>query len=166
DSKASTRLAIDPRFKRCSNEKERPSQHERKSTIEAHVFKAVSLIHSQVFARDCKASAQAEGMVSSDPFAIDAPGRFLFEWWYVFWDIFIARTIEKHSEVAASYIEYQSVCKWAYLWFQSSNLQASMESSSKSKDIGNFVSPRVRSCDALGLMKQLSEHTAIAYAAS
>ena len=37
--------------------------------------------------------------------AIDAPGGFLFEWWSVFWDIFIARTNEKHSEVAASYIE-------------------------------------------------------------
>ena len=37
--------------------------------------------------------------------AIDAPGGFLFEWWTVFWDIFIARTNEKHSEVAASYIE-------------------------------------------------------------
>ena len=37
--------------------------------------------------------------------AIDAPGVFLFEWWSVFWDIFIARTNEKHSEVAASYIE-------------------------------------------------------------
>ncbi|XP_076894225.1 transcription factor MYB3R-4-like [Bidens hawaiensis] len=31
-------------------------------------------------------------------------------------------------------------------------------------DIGYFVSPRERSCDALGLMKQLSEHTATAYA--
>ena len=37
--------------------------------------------------------------------AIDAPGGFLFEWWSVFWDIFIARTNEKHSEPAASYIE-------------------------------------------------------------
>lgn len=37
--------------------------------------------------------------------AIDAPGGFLFEWWSVFWDIFIARTNEKHSEAAASFIE-------------------------------------------------------------
>lgn len=37
--------------------------------------------------------------------AIDAPGGFLFEWWSVFWDIFIARTNEKHSDVAHSYIE-------------------------------------------------------------
>ncbi|KAL0924283.1 hypothetical protein M5K25_005099 [Dendrobium thyrsiflorum] len=50
---------------------------------------------------------QAEGKVSSDPVAIDAPGGFLFEWWSVFWDIFIARTNEKHSDVAASYIETQ-----------------------------------------------------------
>jgi hypothetical protein len=37
--------------------------------------------------------------------AIDAPGGFLFEWWSVFWDIFISRTNDKHSDVATSYIE-------------------------------------------------------------
>ncbi|KAM7258227.1 hypothetical protein ACFE04_013968 [Oxalis oulophora] len=65
-------------------------------------------IHDYLVKRDLKASAQAfqqEGKVSSEPVAIDAPGGFLFEWWSVFWDIFIARTNEKHSEVAASYIE-------------------------------------------------------------
>ncbi|KAF7830242.1 transcriptional corepressor LEUNIG-like isoform X1 [Senna tora] len=65
-------------------------------------------IHDYLVKRDLKASAQAfqaEGKVSSDPVAIDAPGGFLFEWWSVFWDIFIARTNEKHSDVAASYIE-------------------------------------------------------------
>ncbi|KAL8127632.1 hypothetical protein AgCh_014513 [Apium graveolens] len=58
--------------------------------------------------RDFKASAQAfkaEGNVSSDSLTIDAPGGFLFEWWSVFWDSFVARTNEKHSEVAVSYIE-------------------------------------------------------------
>ncbi|XP_075506104.1 transcriptional corepressor LEUNIG-like isoform X1 [Primulina tabacum] len=67
-------------------------------------------IHDYLVKRDLKASAQAfqaEGKVSSDPVAIDAPGGFLFEWWSVFWDIFIARTNEKHSDVAASYIESQ-----------------------------------------------------------
>ncbi|EPS68633.1 hypothetical protein M569_06134 [Genlisea aurea] len=67
-------------------------------------------IHDYLVKRDLKATAQAfqaEGKVSSDPVAIDAPGGFLFEWWSVFWDIFIARTNEKHSEVAASYIESQ-----------------------------------------------------------
>lgn len=49
----------------------------------------------------------AEGNVSTDPVAIDAPGGFLFEWWSVFWDIFISRTNEKHSEDAASYIQTQ-----------------------------------------------------------
>ncbi|GAB2233493.1 hypothetical protein Drorol1_Dr00002716 [Drosera rotundifolia] len=67
-------------------------------------------IHDYLVKRDLKATAQAfqaEGKVSSDPVAIDAPGGFLFEWWSVFWDIFIARTNERHSEVAASYIEQQ-----------------------------------------------------------
>ncbi|KAG6409643.1 hypothetical protein SASPL_127684 [Salvia splendens] len=65
-------------------------------------------IHDYLVKRDLKKTAQSfqtEGKVSSDPVAIDAPGGFLFEWWSVFWDIFIARTNEKHSEVAASYIE-------------------------------------------------------------
>ncbi|KAK1257270.1 Transcriptional corepressor LEUNIG [Acorus gramineus] len=52
---------------------------------------------------------QAEGKVSSDPVAIDAPGGFLFEWWLVFWYILIARTNEKHSDAVASYIEVVSV---------------------------------------------------------
>ncbi|KAL5542570.1 hypothetical protein UlMin_010280 [Ulmus minor] len=50
-----------------------------------------------------------EGNVSTDPVAIDAPGGFLYEWWSVFWDIFIARTNEKHSETAAAYIEAQQI---------------------------------------------------------
>ncbi|KAK4755895.1 hypothetical protein SAY87_009652 [Trapa incisa] len=69
-------------------------------------------IHDYLVKRDLKATAQAfqaEGKVSSDPVAIDAPGGFLFEWWSVFWDIFIARTNEKHSAVAASYIETQLI---------------------------------------------------------
>ncbi|PVH39412.1 hypothetical protein PAHAL_5G495300 [Panicum hallii] len=48
---------------------------------------------------------QAESNVPSAPVAIDAPGGFLFEWWSVFWDIFIARTNEKHSDSAAAYLE-------------------------------------------------------------
>ncbi|KAB2618720.1 transcriptional corepressor LEUNIG-like [Pyrus ussuriensis x Pyrus communis] len=65
-------------------------------------------IYDYLMKRKLHASAkafQAEGKVATDPVAIDAPGGFLFEWWSVFWDIFIARTNEKHSEAAASYIE-------------------------------------------------------------
>ncbi|KAG2721127.1 hypothetical protein I3760_02G067000 [Carya illinoinensis] len=54
-------------------------------------------------------SFMTEGKVAPDPVAIDAPGGFLFEWWSVFWDIFIARTNEKHSEPAAAYIEAQQI---------------------------------------------------------
>ncbi|KAH9728853.1 transcriptional corepressor LEUNIG-like [Citrus sinensis] len=50
-----------------------------------------------------------EGKVATDPVAIDAPGGFLFEWWSVFWDIFISRTNDKHSENAAAYIETQQI---------------------------------------------------------
>ncbi|KAJ4708365.1 Transcriptional corepressor LEUNIG [Melia azedarach] len=69
-------------------------------------------IYDYLLKRKLHASAkafQAEGKVSTDPVAIDAPGGFLFEWWSVFWDIFIARTNEKHSEAAASYIETQMI---------------------------------------------------------
>ncbi|CAA2970991.1 Hypothetical predicted protein [Olea europaea subsp. europaea] len=37
---------------------------------------------------------------------------FLFEWWSMFWDIFITRTNEKHSEVAAFRIEFQIKKAW------------------------------------------------------
>ncbi|KAK8595645.1 hypothetical protein V6N13_000345 [Hibiscus sabdariffa] len=69
-------------------------------------------IYDYLMKRKLNATAkafQAEGKVSTDPVAIDAPGGFLFEWWSVFWDIFIARTNEKHSEAAASYIQTQMV---------------------------------------------------------
>ncbi|KVH94227.1 hypothetical protein Ccrd_003700 [Cynara cardunculus var. scolymus] len=65
-------------------------------------------IHDYLLKRKMHASAKAfmtEGKVATDPVAIDAPGGFLLEWWSVFWDIFIARTNEKHSEAAAAYIE-------------------------------------------------------------
>ncbi|CAH9081033.1 unnamed protein product [Cuscuta europaea] len=69
-------------------------------------------IHDYLLKRKLHNSAKAfmtEGKVATDPVAIDAPGGFLFEWWSVFWDIFIARTNEKHSEAAASYIETQQM---------------------------------------------------------
>ncbi|XP_078439952.1 LEUNIG-like protein [Wolffia australiana] len=69
-------------------------------------------IYDYLVKRNLQASAKAflnEGKVASDPVAIDAPGGFLFEWWSVFWDIFIARTNEKHSEAAAAYIEAQQI---------------------------------------------------------
>ncbi|KAF5193116.1 Transcriptional corepressor leunig [Thalictrum thalictroides] len=69
-------------------------------------------IYDYLLKRNLHNSAKAfmtEGKVAADPVAIDAPGGFLFEWWSVFWDIFIARTNEKHSEVAAAYIETQQM---------------------------------------------------------
>ncbi|XP_020232514.1 transcriptional corepressor LEUNIG_HOMOLOG [Cajanus cajan] len=65
-------------------------------------------IYDYLMKRKLHAAAKAfvtEGKVSTDPVAIDAPGGFLYEWWSVFWDIFISRTNEKHSEAAAAYIE-------------------------------------------------------------
>ncbi|PKA53387.1 Transcriptional corepressor LEUNIG [Apostasia shenzhenica] len=69
-------------------------------------------IYDYLLKRNLQTTAKAfmaEGKVAPDPVAIDAPGGFLFEWWSVFWDIFIARTNEKHSEVAAAYIETQQL---------------------------------------------------------
>ncbi|KAL6527752.1 hypothetical protein OROMI_029563 [Orobanche minor] len=69
-------------------------------------------IHDYLLKKKLHNSAKAfmtEGKVATDPVAIDAPGGFLFEWWSVFWDIFIARTNEKHSEPAAAYIETQQI---------------------------------------------------------
>ncbi|KAL1289458.1 hypothetical protein HN51_057582 [Arachis hypogaea] len=67
-------------------------------------------IYDYLMKRQLHASArafQAEGNVSTDPVAIDAPSGFLFEWWSVFWDIYIARTDQKHSEAAAIYSKTQ-----------------------------------------------------------
>ncbi|GAV59020.1 WD40 domain-containing protein/LisH domain-containing protein [Cephalotus follicularis] len=77
-------------------------------------------------------SFMTEGKVAPDPVAIDAPGGFLFEWWSVFWDIFISRTNEKHSEAAAAYIEaQQSKAKEQQLQMQQLQLmrQAQMQRS-------------------------------------
>ncbi|KAL4587081.1 hypothetical protein LXL04_011731 [Taraxacum kok-saghyz] len=38
----------------------------------------------------CANTLMTEGKVATDPIAIDVPCGFLFEWWSVFWDIFIA----------------------------------------------------------------------------
>lgn len=69
-------------------------------------------IHNYLLKRNLQATAKSfmsEAKVSMDPVAIDVPRGFLFEWWSVFWDIFIARTNDKHSEAASSYIEAQQM---------------------------------------------------------
>lgn len=69
-------------------------------------------IHDYLIKRNLHSSAKTfmtEAKVSTEPVAIDAPGGFLFEWWSVFWDIFISRTNEKHSEKAASYVQVQQM---------------------------------------------------------
>ncbi|AQK90548.1 Transcriptional corepressor LEUNIG [Zea mays] len=67
-----------------------------------------SYIYDYLLKRNLQNTAkafQAESNVPSAPVSIDAPGGFLFEWWSVFWDVFIARTNEKHSDSATSYLE-------------------------------------------------------------
>ncbi|KAK7388758.1 hypothetical protein VNO78_23585 [Psophocarpus tetragonolobus] len=69
-------------------------------------------IHDYLIKRQLHATArvfQAEGNVSMDPVVIDAPSGFLFEWWSVFWDIYIARANQKHSETATSYSKGQQI---------------------------------------------------------
>ncbi|KAL2961971.1 hypothetical protein AAZX31_17G116300 [Glycine max] len=76
-------------------------------------------IHDYLTKRQLHATArifQAEGNVSTDPIVIDAPSGFLFEWWSVFWDIYIARanqklqdTAQKHQEAAVSYSKSQQI---------------------------------------------------------
>ncbi|KAK9824419.1 hypothetical protein WJX72_010138 [[Myrmecia] bisecta] len=41
--------------------------------------------------------------------AIDAPSGFLFEWWSVFWDIFMARSTPSYSEAATNYVDTQKM---------------------------------------------------------
>ncbi|KAG0536273.1 hypothetical protein BDA96_03G049800 [Sorghum bicolor] len=75
---------------------------------EADKIRLDSYIYDYLLKRNLQNTAKAflaESNVPSAPVSIDAPGGFLFEWWSVFWDIFIARTNEKHSDSAASYLE-------------------------------------------------------------
>ncbi|OWM65993.1 hypothetical protein CDL15_Pgr015418 [Punica granatum] len=65
-------------------------------------------IHDYFVKRNLHATArafQAESRIPRDPVAIDTRGGFLMEWWSVFWDVFVARTNEKHHEFAASPIQ-------------------------------------------------------------
>ncbi|XP_027918066.1 transcriptional corepressor LEUNIG-like isoform X2 [Vigna unguiculata] len=50
---------------------------------------------------------KAEANVSTGPVVIEAPRGFLFEWWSVFWDIYIARANQKAE--AASYSKNQQI---------------------------------------------------------
>ncbi|XP_061366985.1 transcriptional corepressor LEUNIG_HOMOLOG-like isoform X3 [Gastrolobium bilobum] len=90
-------------------------------------------IHDYFVKRKLLVTAKAfmqEGKVSTDPVAIDAPGGFLYEWWSVFWDIFISRTNEKHSEPAAAYIETQQT-KAREQQFQMQQLQLMQQRSAQ-----------------------------------
>ncbi|KAK8674387.1 hypothetical protein V6N13_112679 [Hibiscus sabdariffa] len=103
-------VPVSDRFKLCKFSHS-PEEKMTQSNWEADKMLDV-YIHDYLLKRKLHASAKAfmtEGKVATDPVAIDAPGGFLFEWWSVFWDIFIARTNEKHSESAAAYIESQQL---------------------------------------------------------
>ncbi|KAK9075615.1 hypothetical protein SSX86_003941 [Deinandra increscens subsp. villosa] len=60
-------------------------------------------------------------------------------------------------------VSFESPSAWKSPWF-SFVPGPRVDTDITIEDIGYFVSPREMSCDALGLMKQLSEHTATAYA--
>ncbi|KAK7347449.1 hypothetical protein VNO80_21979 [Phaseolus coccineus] len=69
-------------------------------------------IYDYLMKRQLHATArvfQAEGNVSTGPVVIEAPSGFLLEWWSVFWDIYIARANQKHTEAAASYSKNQQI---------------------------------------------------------
>ncbi|WVZ10597.1 hypothetical protein V8G54_015127 [Vigna mungo] len=74
-------------------------------------------IHDYLKKRQLHATARvfkAEANVSTDPVVIEAPCGFLFEWWSVFWDVYIsrtniARTNRKHTEAAASCSKNQQI---------------------------------------------------------
>ncbi|XP_047173130.1 transcriptional corepressor LEUNIG-like [Vigna umbellata] len=69
-------------------------------------------IHDYLTKRQLHATARvfkAEANVSTDPVVIEAPCGFLFEWWSVFWDTYIARTNQKHTEAATSCSKNQQI---------------------------------------------------------
>ncbi|KAH1097528.1 hypothetical protein J1N35_014449 [Gossypium stocksii] len=104
-----------------------------------------------------------EGKVAPDPVAIDAPGGFLFEWWSVFWDIFISRTNDKHSEAAAAYIEAQQIKAKEQQQLQMQQLQLMRQAQLQRRDPNNpsMVGP----VNAIGSEGMLGQSNASALAA-
>ncbi|KAE8695565.1 Transcriptional corepressor LEUNIG [Hibiscus syriacus] len=104
-----------------------------------------------------------EGKVAPDPVAIDAPGGFLFEWWSVFWDIFISRTNDKHSEAAAAYIEAQQIKAKEQQQLQMQQLQLMRQAQLQRRDPNNpsWVGP----VNAIGSEGMLGQSNASALAA-
>ncbi|CAJ1944384.1 unnamed protein product [Sphenostylis stenocarpa] len=64
---------------------------------------------------------QAEGNVSTGPVVIEAPSGFLFEWWSVFWDIYIARANQKHTEASNQQIKARLMHKQEQQELQNTN---------------------------------------------
>ncbi|MBA0613195.1 hypothetical protein Godav_013682, partial [Gossypium davidsonii] len=95
--------------------------------------------------------------------AIDAPGGFLFEWWSVFWDIFISRTNDKHSEAAAAYIEAQQIKAKEQQQLQIQQLQLMRQAQLQRRDPNNpsMVGP----VNAIGSEGMLGQSNASALAA-
>ncbi|GMJ08272.1 LEUNIG_homolog, MUCILAGE-MODIFIED 1 [Hibiscus trionum] len=108
-------------------------------------------------------SFMTEGKVAPDPVAIDAPGGFLFEWWSVFWDIFISRTNDKHSEAAAAYIEAQQIKAKEQQQLQMQQLQLMRQAQLQRRDPNNpsMVGP----ANAIGSEGMLGQSNASALAA-
>ncbi|KAL4311193.1 hypothetical protein GQ457_01G023150 [Hibiscus cannabinus] len=108
-------------------------------------------------------SFMTEGKVAPDPVAIDAPGGFLFEWWSVFWDIFISRTNDKHSEAAAAYIEAQQIKAKEQQQMQMQQLQLMRQAQLQRRDPNNpsMVGP----VNAIGSEGMLGQSNASALAA-
>ncbi|XP_052484223.1 transcriptional corepressor LEUNIG_HOMOLOG isoform X3 [Gossypium raimondii] len=108
-------------------------------------------------------SFMTEGKVAPDPVAIDAPGGFLFEWWSVFWDIFISRTNDKHSEAAAAYIEAQQIKAKEQQQLQMQQLQLMRQAQLQRRDPNNpsMVGP----VNAIGSEGMLGQSNASALAA-
>ncbi|KAE8731878.1 Transcriptional corepressor LEUNIG [Hibiscus syriacus] len=104
-----------------------------------------------------------EGKVAPDPVAIDAPGGFLFEWWSVFWDIFISRTNDKHSEAAAAYIEAQQIKAKEQQQLQMQQLQLMRQAQLQRRDPNNpsMVGP----VNAIGSEGMIGQSNASALAA-
>ncbi|XP_039020785.1 transcriptional corepressor LEUNIG_HOMOLOG-like isoform X2 [Hibiscus syriacus] len=108
-------------------------------------------------------SFMTEGKVAPDPVAIDAPGGFLFEWWSVFWDIFISRTNDKHSEAAAAYIEAQQINAKEQQQLQMQQLQLMRQAQLQRRDPNNpsMVGP----VNAIGSEGMIGQSNASALAA-
>ncbi|XP_056162155.1 transcriptional corepressor LEUNIG-like isoform X1 [Syzygium oleosum] len=105
-----------------------PSHSSRELRFSTHPLRRLDIyVYDYFVKRNLHATARsflAERKISTHPVAVDVAGGFLFEWWSVFWDIYMARIHEKRSNTATSYAEGQNQHQIGFNQWPKSQMQS------------------------------------------